>query len=66
LIVLRATAADDVRGEPGAVVATGGAVSVACSPGSIDITELMQEGRAPMATKEFLRGYPLAAGDRLT
>jgi methionyl-tRNA formyltransferase len=66
LILLRATAGEDGKGEPGQVTATGRVVRVACAPGTLEVTELMQEGRSPMMAEEFLRGYPLRAGDRLT
>ncbi len=48
----------------GADAATGSLV-VACGRGALAITHLQPEGKRSMSSAEFLRGYPLHAGERL-
>lgn len=51
---------------PGTIVeATPKKLLVAVEDGVIAVTELQQEGRRKMSVEEFLRGYPLLAGEML-
>lgn len=51
---------------PGAVVrAAGDELVVATGSGQLAIQELQPAGKRMLSTAEFLRGYPVAAGDRL-
>jgi methionyl-tRNA formyltransferase len=40
-------------------------VIVACQPGAVRLLEIQAEGRAPLRARDFLRGRPVAAGERL-
>jgi methionyl-tRNA formyltransferase len=40
-------------------------LAVACGDGAIRIVELQRAGKAPMKTKDFLRGTPLKPPARL-
>ncbi len=51
------------RGEPGLVLDNG--LLIACGDGSVRILRAQREGRAPQDAEAFLRGFPLAAGQRL-
>ena len=42
-----------------------GVLVVACGRGALAITHLQPEGKRSMLSAEFLRGYPLRAGDQL-
>ena len=59
---LRATLADGA-GEPGAVLDD--RLTVACGDGALRLTELQREGRGPLPSEAFLRGFPLGPGQRL-
>jgi methionyl-tRNA formyltransferase len=48
------------RGEPGQVI--DGMLTVACGQGAIQLTQLQRAGRKPMASAEFLRGFPIGRG----
>lgn len=64
----RARAVMEGRGSaaPGTVVALDGhGVGVACGQGRLEITELQRPGGKRLAAADFLRGFPLAAGDLL-
>ncbi|MBA4174436.1 MAG: methionyl-tRNA formyltransferase [Hyphomicrobium sp.] len=50
-------------GIPGTVL--DGALTVACGDGAIRILEVQRQGKRPMTTAEFLRGFALVAGTRL-
>jgi methionyl-tRNA formyltransferase len=53
--------------KPGTILiadASAGHLSVACGSGSLTIHRLQPCGKRPMTAGEFLRGYPLRAGDR--
>jgi methionyl-tRNA formyltransferase len=65
LVLLRADAHPAGGGDPGLVVTTE-PLAIACESGVIRVAELMQEGRAATRAEEFLRGYPIRVGDRLT
>ncbi len=51
------------RGAPGEVL--DGEPTIACGDGALKLLRLQRAGRAPMPAGEFLRGFPLAKGDRL-
>ena len=42
------------------------ALTVACGAGALRMLEVQRSGRKPMAAREFLRGFPLARGVRLS
>ncbi len=50
---------------PGTVVVDKNTLCVATTSGAISIIEIQQEGKKRMGIEEFLRGYPLRAGDVL-
>ncbi|MFQ5623350.1 MAG: methionyl-tRNA formyltransferase [Paracoccaceae bacterium] len=50
------------RGLPGRVL--GDDLTVACGEGAVRLLRLQRPGRAPMEAGDFLRGFPVAAGDR--
>ena len=53
-------------GEAGTVIGIASdAIKVACGDGALEITELQRAGGRRLPTGEFLRGYPIALGDRL-
>jgi methionyl-tRNA formyltransferase len=53
-------------GEPGVVLAADDAgVLVACGEGSLRVSELQRAGGRRLAAAEFLRGCPIAVGERL-
>jgi methionyl-tRNA formyltransferase len=53
-------------GVPGTVLQSGASgVLVACGEGSLRVTELQRPGGTRLAAAEFLRGCPIAAGERL-
>jgi len=52
------------QGEPGAVLAAGDALVVACRDGALAITELQRAGGRRLAAADFLRGHALSPGAR--
>jgi len=53
-------------GEPGEVLSVGAdGIVVACGEGALEIQELQRAGGKRLAAAEFLRGFPIAAGERL-
>ncbi|HIE39648.1 MAG TPA: methionyl-tRNA formyltransferase [Anaerolineae bacterium] len=54
------------RGEPGEVISLKDGIEVACGKGSLLLEEVQLEGRRRVRWEEFLRGYPLSTGERLT
>ncbi len=53
--------------EPGTVLSVGkDGICVACGEGVLLVTALQNPGRKPMSADEFLRGHPVAAGERLS
>jgi methionyl-tRNA formyltransferase len=53
------------KGEPGEVLsADKGGLCVACGEGALRLTELQRPGGKRLHAAEFLRGFPLAAGER--
>jgi methionyl-tRNA formyltransferase len=69
-VILDEVAAEtiDASTETGTIVganAASGALIVACGLGALAIIRLQPEGKRSISSAEFLRGYPLGAGDRL-
>lgn len=57
---------DTGDGAPGQVLqADNDGILVACGTGAVRLTEVQPEGRGRMTAGDFVRGYPLQAGDRL-
>jgi len=55
----------EARGAPGAVIATGAdGITVACGDGALRLEELQRAGGRRLPAAAFLRGFPLAPGDR--
>ncbi len=53
------------RGNPGEILSIGpDGLCVACGEGALVITELQRSGGKRLPAAEFLRGFPLAAGER--
>ncbi len=53
-------------GAPGTVLeARSAGVQIACGTGALEVNELQRAGGARLAAAEFLRGFPVAAGERL-
>jgi methionyl-tRNA formyltransferase len=53
------------RGEPGEVLRAGpGGLCIACGEGVLVVTELQRSGGKRLPAAEFLRGFPLSAGER--
>jgi methionyl-tRNA formyltransferase len=62
--ILRATPVAD-KGEPGEVLSLDDGITIACGGGALKIGELQRAGKGPMKSADFLRGFPLAKGERL-
>jgi methionyl-tRNA formyltransferase len=62
--VIKFLGAEVVRGEgvPGEILDDD--LTIACGEGALRPTRLQRAGKAPMATADFLRGFPIAAGSR--
>lgn len=52
--------------DPGTVIDTDGRIEVASGSGGVEILELQREGRSRVTAAEFLNGYSVQVGDRLT
>lgn len=61
--ILRCEAVDD-SGEPGSILDTH--LTIACGQGAIRPLTVQREGKGPMDTAAFLRGFPAVAGTRLS
>ena len=61
--ILAATPAH-AKGEPGTIVDA--LPTVACSEGGLILTRVQREGKGPMAIGDFLRGYALPPGTKLS
>jgi methionyl-tRNA formyltransferase len=61
--VLR-TALADGAGLAGTVL--DGSLAVACGESAVQLLEIQRAGKRPMSAAEFLRGYPIAPGTRLS
>jgi methionyl-tRNA formyltransferase len=57
--------ASDMVSAPGTVVINGERLGVACRLGAVEVIEIQQEGKQRLKAGDFLRGYPLTAGDVL-
>lgn len=64
LIIHRASLAEGA-GEPGQVVAATANLQVATGAGLLQLEAIQPAGKRVLTAAEFLRGYPLAVGDRL-
>jgi methionyl-tRNA formyltransferase len=54
------------EGTPGSVLESGtDGVLIACGEGALQVTELQRAGGIRLAAADFLRGFPIARGDRL-
>ena len=53
-------------GKPGTILEAAGHIVVACGEGALEISELQRAGKSPVAARDFLRGFPLAAGEVLS
>jgi methionyl-tRNA formyltransferase len=62
----RVQVADAGTGASGTVLGVGDRLIVATGEGAVEILELQPAGKRRMSASEFLRGYPMQAGDRLT
>jgi methionyl-tRNA formyltransferase len=61
--VLRCEAVDQ-DGDAG--VALDDQLTIGCGQGALKLLELQREGKAPMASQDFLRGFPIPTGARLS
>ncbi|MDP1626345.1 methionyl-tRNA formyltransferase [Parvibaculum sp.] len=50
-------------GKPGMVLDAGDSIVVACGEGALEIADLQRAGKSPVGAREFLRGFPLSAGE---
>ena len=50
-------------GKPGEILSAEGSITIACGDGALEISELQRAGKSPMRARDFLRGYPLTAGE---
>jgi methionyl-tRNA formyltransferase len=58
-------ASDAVDGAPGTVLdASARGIVVACGQGSLRIEELQRAGGRRLSPEEYLRGHPVAPGER--
>jgi methionyl-tRNA formyltransferase len=66
LIVHRAAVAGPLAGgaAPGTVVEAGPRLAIAAGDGALELVAVQPAGKRVMAAAEFLRGYPVAAGER--
>ncbi len=62
--ILAADALMTAAGRPGTTIDD--ALTIACNPGAIRPTVVQRAGRGAMTPGELLRGWPIAAGTRLT
>ncbi len=60
--VLRAKPVE-LEGRPGEILSAGDSIVVACGGGALEITGLQRAGKSPVGAREFLRGFPLSAGE---
>jgi len=64
-VKLRRAQLAEGRGEPGQVLcADGEGIVVACGEGALRLTELQKPGGKRLPAAEFLRGFPIEAGER--
>lgn len=55
---------EDARGDPGLVLDD--ALLIGCGEGAVRLLRVQREGKGPQAAEVFLRGFPVAAGTRLS
>jgi methionyl-tRNA formyltransferase len=55
--------AAEATGDPGAIIATDSAVTVACGEGSIRLTEVQPASRPKMTARDWVNGYQVKAGE---
>ena len=65
LIVHRVSLGESAAAEPGEVISVESHLEVATGDGLLRLEEIQLAGKRVLAAEEFLRGYPLRAGDRL-
>jgi len=65
LIVHRVSLGEAAAAEPGTVISVESQLEVATGNGLLRLEEIQPAGKRVLAADEFLRGYPLRAGDRL-
>ncbi|MCA8887381.1 MAG: methionyl-tRNA formyltransferase, partial [Parvularculaceae bacterium] len=53
-------------GAPGEILSADDALVVACGDGAVDLTRLQRAGKGAQDAGDFLRGFSLARGERLT
>jgi methionyl-tRNA formyltransferase len=61
--VLRCRAVDG-EGDPGTFINE--QLTIACGKGAIQLLEVQREGKGAMIADEFLRGFPIASGSKVT
>ncbi len=54
------------KGEPGEILSGGPALLVSTGDGAVEILEVQQEGKRRLGAEEFLRGYRMEKGGRLS
>ncbi len=54
------------EGPPGAVLNAHGKLIVGCGAGAVELKSLQRAGKRAQDAEEFLRGFPLKTGDRLS
>jgi methionyl-tRNA formyltransferase len=52
--------------EPGTVVDASGRLEIACAEGGLEILELQREGKRSVSARDYVNGYEIARGDRLS
>lgn len=66
LKILRARPADHKNKESaGSIISLEEGITVACGQGALCLLEIQLEGKKAMSAKEFLKGHPLALGEKL-
>ncbi|MDX1418936.1 MAG: methionyl-tRNA formyltransferase [Rubricoccaceae bacterium] len=67
LKLLRTAVVEDEgqHGTPGEVTEAGERIVVACGEGAVEVLELQRQGKRRMDARDFLNGYPVAAGAKL-
>ena len=63
--VLRARPVESSGQKAGTILEAGERIVVDCGEGALEIAELQRAGKSPMLARDFLRGFPLAAGEVL-
>lgn len=67
LKIYRSQMISDVKGKtPGEILEVNRKLIVSTLDGAIEIKEIQQEGKKKLSAEEFLRGYPLKIGDKLS